>query len=179
MQRARKILGETGAEYEDADLTAIAKAVGIGAVKYADLSTAHDSAYIFDLDRMISFRGNTGPYLQYAAVRIRSIFRRHGHNELGVTSPITITHPAERALALRLLGFGTAVGAVAETFEPHRLCAYLFELASQFTSFFEECPVLKAPSDELRDSRLALCSLTLGVLTLGLDLLGVPVPDQM
>ena len=179
VQRARKILGETGAEYEDADLTAIAKAVGIGAVKYADLSTAHDSAYIFDLDRMISFRGNTGPYLQYAAVRIRSIFRRHGHNELGVTSPITITHPAERALALRLLGFGTAVGAVAETFEPHRLCAYLFELASQFTSFFEECPVLKAPSDELRDSRLALCSLTLGVLTLGLDLLGVPVPDQM
>jgi arginyl-tRNA synthetase len=179
VQRARAILAETGAQYEPTELAAIAEAVGIGAVKYADLSTAHDSAYIFDLDRMISFRGNTGPYLQYAAVRIRSIFRRHGHNERGVTAPITITHPAERALALRLLGFGTAVGYVAQTAEPHRLCAYLFEVASQFTVFFEECPVLKAPSEELRDSRLALCSLTLRVLTLGLDLLGVPVPEQM
>jgi arginyl-tRNA synthetase len=128
---------------------------------------------------MISFRGNTGPYLQYAAVRIRSIFRKSGQNEQGVTSPITITHPAERGLALRLLGFGTSVGAVAETFEPHRLCAYLFELASQFSVFNEECPVLQAPSKSLRDSRLALCSLTLRVLTLGLDLLGVPIPDQM
>jgi arginyl-tRNA synthetase len=179
VQRAGTILAENGAQYEDTDLAAIAEAVGIGAVKYADLSTAHDSAYIFDLDRMISFRGNTGPYLQYAAVRIRSIFRKGGQNEQGGTSPILITHPAERGLALRLLGFGTSVGAVAETFEPHRLCAYLFELASQFSVFNEECPVLQAPSEPVRDSRLALCSLTLRVLTLGLDLLGVPVPEQM
>jgi arginyl-tRNA synthetase len=179
VERAGTILAENGAEYEDAELAAIAEAVGIGAVKYADLSTAHDSAYIFDLDRMISFRGNTGPYLQYAAVRIRSIFRKSGQNEQGVTAPIAITHPAERGLALRLLGFGTSVGTVAETFEPHRLCAYLFDLASQFSVFNEECPVLQAPSESVRDSRLALCSLTLRVLTLGLDLLGVPVPDQM
>jgi arginyl-tRNA synthetase len=179
VDQARTLLAETGAQHEEAVLAAIAEAVGIGAVKYADLSTAHDSTYVFDLDRMVSFRGNTGPYLQYAAVRIRSIFRKGDQNERGVTSPITITHPAERALALRLLGFGAAVTAVAETYEPHRLCAYLFDLASGFTTFFEECPVLKAPSEPLRDSRLALCSLTLRVLTLGLDLLGIPVPDQM
>jgi arginyl-tRNA synthetase len=179
VDQARTLLAETGAQHEEAVLAAIAEAVGIGAVKYADLSTAHDSTYVFDLNRMVSFRGNTGPYLQYAAVRIRSIFRKGDQNERGVTSPITITHPAERALALRLLGFGAAVTAVAETYEPHRLCAYLFDLASGFTTFFEECPVLKAPSEPLRDSRLALCSLTLRVLTLGLDLLGIPVPDQM
>jgi arginyl-tRNA synthetase len=181
VDRARALMLEqdAGARFDEAGLAAVAEAVGIGAVKYADLSTAHDSAYIFDLDRMISFRGNTGPYLQYAAVRIKSIFRRLGHNWRGDTSAISITHPAERALALHLLGFGTAVAAVADTFEPHRLCAYLFELASMFTSFFEECPVLKAPSESLRDSRLALCDLTLRALTLGLDLLGVPVPDQM
>jgi arginyl-tRNA synthetase len=182
VERARALILErpdADARFDDAELAAIAEAVGIGAVKYADLSTAHDSAYIFDLDRMVSFRGNTGPYLQYAAVRIRSIFRKGDQNEISVTSPITITHPAERGLALRLLGFGAAVTAVAQTYEPHRLCAYLFELASQFTTFFEECPVLKAPSPALRDSRLALCSAALRVLTLGLDLLGVPVPDQM
>jgi arginyl-tRNA synthetase len=181
VERARAILDEQGAtdRFGEAELAAIAEAVGIGAVKYADLSTAHDSAYIFDLDRMISFRGNTGPYLQYATVRIRSIFRKYGHNVLGVTSPVTITEPAERALALRLLGFGTTVATVAETTEPHRLCAYLFDVASLFTTFFEQCPVLKAPSEDLRDSRLALCALTLAVLGLGLDLLGVPVPAQM
>jgi arginyl-tRNA synthetase len=112
-------------------------------------------------------------------VRIRSIFRRFGHNDNGVTSPIAITAPAERALALRLLEFGAAVSVVAETAEPHRLCAYLFDTASLFTTFFEECPVLKAPSEALRDSRLALCALTLRVLTQGLDLLGVPVPERM
>ena len=180
-QRARAILDEQGASarFDAAELAAIAEAVGIGAVKYADLSTAHDSAYIFDLDRMISFRGNTGPYLQYAAVRIRSIFRRAGQDDPAAPAPILVTDPAERALALRLLGFGAAVQGVAETTEPHRLAAYLFDVASLFTTFFEQCPVLKAPSAELRDSRLALCALTLRVLTQGLDLLGVPVPDQM
>jgi arginyl-tRNA synthetase len=182
VQRARAILDEqdASARFDEAELAAIAEAVGIGAVKYADLSTAHDSAYIFDLDRMISFRGNTGPYLQYAAVRIRSIFKRSGnHNGSGTTAPITITDPAERALGLRLLGFGAVVEAVAQTAEPHRLSAYLFEVASLFTTFFEQCPVLKAPSASLREGRLALCALTLRVLNQGLDLLGVPVPDQM
>ncbi|MBV9448076.1 MAG: arginine--tRNA ligase [Streptosporangiaceae bacterium] len=181
VRRARAILEEQGASerFDETELAAIAEAVGIGAVKYADLSTAHNSSYIFDLDRMISFRGNTGPYLQYAAVRIRSIFRKYGQNVGGITSPIAVTAPAERALALRLLGFGAAVSAVAETCEPHGLSGYLFDVASLFTTFFEECPVLKAPSEELRESRLALCALTLGVLTRGLELLGVPVPEQM
>jgi arginyl-tRNA synthetase len=182
VQRARAAVDEqaTAARFDPAELDAIAEAVGIGAVKYADLSTAHDSAYIFDLDRMISFRGNTGPYLQYAAVRIQSIFRKSGgQNEPGTTSRIVITATAERALALRLLGFGSVVSAVAATAEPHRLCAYLFDLATLFTAFFEECPVLKAPSPALRESRLALCALTLAVLRQGLDLLGVPVPEQM
>ena len=153
--------------------------VGIGAVKYADLSTARDSAYLFDFERMITFRGNTGPYLQYATARIRSIFRKLDHNDGADLSSITITEPAERALALRLLGLGTVLSAVADTTEPHRLASYVFEVASLFTAFYEQCPVLKAPSREVRDSRLALCALTLSVLSSGLDLLGVPVPDQM
>ncbi len=182
VQRARAILDEqdASARFDETELAAIAEAVGIGAVKYADLSTAHDSAYIFDLDRMISFRGNTGPYLQYATVRIRSIFKRSGdHNGSGTPAPVTITEPAERALGLRLLGFGAVVESVAQSAEPHRLSAYLFDVASLFTTFFEQCPVLKAPTAELRDARLSLCALTLRVLTQGLDLLGVPVPERM
>ncbi len=140
---------------------------------------------------MISFRGNTGPYLQYATARIRSIFRRAGTGTeaagagTGGTAAaaraagVAITAAPERALALRLLGFGAMVTQLGETAEPHRLCAYLFEVASLFTTFYEECPVLKAEPESLRVSRLALCALTLDVLTKGLDLLGVPVPERM
>jgi arginyl-tRNA synthetase len=134
---------------------------------------------VFDWDRMISFRGNTGPYLQYAAARIRSIFRRAGLDEGAFASGIQVSEPAERALALRLLGFGATVVHVAETAEPHRLCAYLFDVASSFTAFYEQCPVLKADQDSVRDSRLALCALTLRVLLAGLGLLGVPAPERM
>jgi arginyl-tRNA synthetase len=153
-------------------------------VKYADLSTARESAYVFDWDRMISFRGNTGPYLQYATARIRSIFRRAGSDADPDIRGSRITigadwAAAERALALRLLGFGAVVTGVGVTAEPHRLCAYLFEVASLFTSFYEECPVLKAEPETVRASRLALCALTLRVLVTGLDLLGVPVPERM
>ena len=162
----------------------MAEAVGIGAVKYADLSTARESAYLFDWDRMISFRGNTGPYLQYATARIRSIFRRAGDAGTGAeaaarSAGVAITAGPERALALRVLSFGAMVTQLGETAEPHRLCAYLFEVASLFTTFYEECPVLKAEPESLRVSRLALCALTLDVLTMGLDLLGVPVPERM
>jgi arginyl-tRNA synthetase len=164
---------------QDLDLEAIAEDVGIGAIKYADLSTARDSAYVFDLDRMVSFKGNTGPYLQYATTRIRSIFRRAGIDEAELHGPIVITAPAERELALKLLDFGSLVAQVAESAEPHRLSAYLFEVASLFTSFYEQCPVLKADDDETRSSRLALCAAVLRVLTVGLGLLGVPIPDRM
>jgi arginyl-tRNA synthetase len=198
VDRARGILDELDAagRFDAAELDAVAEAVGIGAVKYADLSTARESAYLFDWERMISFRGNNGPYLQYATARIRSIFRRAADTgaagtpgAAGVTdadveaaargSAIAITAAPERALALRLLGFGAAITGAGETAEPHRLCSYLFEVASLFTTFFEECPVLKAEPESLRASRLALCVLTLDVLTRGLGLLGVPIPERM
>ncbi|MGO9188712.1 MAG: arginine--tRNA ligase [Streptosporangiaceae bacterium] len=197
VDRARGILDEldAAARFDAAELDAVAEAVGIGAVKYADLSTARESAYLFDWDRMISFRGNTGPYLQYATARIRSIFRRAadartgdaeaGDAEAGDaeaaarSAGVAIAAGPERALALRLLSFGAMVTQLGETAEPHRLCAYLFDVASLFTTFYEECPVLKAEPESLRVSRLALCALTLAVLTKGLDLLGVPVPERM
>jgi len=183
VDRARVVLDELEApsRFEPGEVDAIAEAVGIGAVKYADLSTARESAYVFDWDRMISFRGNTGPYLQYATARIRSIFRRAGGDADPALrgSRVAVTAAPERALALRLLDFGAVVTGVGETAEPHRLCAYLFDVASLFTAFYEECPVLKAEPESLRASRLALCALTLSVLSTGLGLLGVPVPDRM
>jgi arginyl-tRNA synthetase len=184
VDRARGILDEVDAatRFDPAELDEVAEAVGIGAVKYADLSTARESAYVFDWDRMISFRGNTGPYLQYATARIRSIFRRtdaEADDPETRGSGVAVSAAAERALALRLLGFGATVTQVGKTAEPHRLCAYLFDVASLFTTFYEECPVLKAEPESLRLRRLALCALTLRVLTTGLDLLGVPVPERM
>jgi arginyl-tRNA synthetase len=184
VERARSILDELDApaRFDPAELDEVAEAVGIGAVKYADLSTARDSAYVFDWDRMISFRGNTGPYLQYATARIRSIFRRSASAEAEVEAEgtgIAVEAGPERALALRLLAFGATVTQAGQTAEPHRLCAYLFEVASLFTAFYEECPVLKAEPESLRARRLALCALTLRVLTAGLGLLGVPVPERM
>jgi arginyl-tRNA synthetase len=198
VERARGILDELDAasRFGPAELDAVAEAVGIGAVKYADLSTARESAYLFDWDRMISFRGNTGPYLQYATARIRSIFRRADAGAAGaadaenaelegaaraaaLAAGVTVTAAPERALALRLLGFGAALTQLGETAEPHRLCTFLFDVASLFTTFYEECPVLKAESESLRLSRLALCALTLDVLASGLGLLGVPVPERM
>ncbi len=157
----------------------VVEAVGIGAVKYADLSVARDSEYIFDFDRMISFRGNTGPYLQYATARIRSIFRKGGLAPQDAVGPIALEHDAERALALHLLGFGVALTAAAEAAEPHRLCAYLFDLASAYTTFYENCPVLKAPDEATKASRLALCAVALRTLAKGLELLGVETPERM
>jgi arginyl-tRNA synthetase len=180
VERARKVFDElnTSPEFDESERTAIAEAVGIGAIKYADLSTARDSEYVFDWDRMISFRGNTGPYLQYATTRIRSIFRRAGLDPDGARAPITLAEPAERALALRLLGFGAVVQQAGETAQPHLLAGFLFEVASAFTTFYEQCPVLTAEV-EIRQSRLALCALSLRILDTGLRLLGIPVPERM
>jgi arginyl-tRNA synthetase len=178
IERAAAILNEIDG-LDAAAKDEIAEDVGIGAIKYADLSTARDSAYVFDWDRMISFRGNTGPYLQYATTRIRSIFRRAGIAEAGVRGPVEVSAPAERELALKLLAFGAVITSVAEAAEPHRLCGYLFEVASLFTAFYEQCPVLKAEDEATRQARLALCAVTSRVLTVGLGLLGVPVPERM
>ncbi|GAA3508559.1 arginyl-tRNA synthetase [Streptosporangium album] len=176
--RAAAVLAERA--YDEATRTEIAHAVGMGAVKYADLSVSHDSEYVFDFDRMLALTGNTGPYLQYATARIRSVFRKGGIDPAEATGPIVLGHPAERALALQLLGFARAVQEMAEWSMPHKLANYLFETASAFTTFYENCPVLKDDVDPAtRASRLALCALTLRVLETGLDLLGVPVPERM
>jgi arginyl-tRNA synthetase len=177
VERAEEVIKD---RYDDPELRAqIADAVGIGALKYADLSVARDSGYVLDFDRMLALTGNTGPYLQYATARIRSIFRRAGTDPDQAEGPIRITEPAERGLALQLLGFGAAVWQVSEAAEPHKLAAFLFETASAFTTFYEKCPVLQAPEESVRRSRLALSALTLRVLLTGLDLLGIPVPERM
>jgi arginyl-tRNA synthetase len=156
----------------------IAEAVGIGALKYGDLSVARDSSYVLDFDRLLALTGNTGPYLQYATARIRSIFARAGLDPATASGPIELGTPAERALGLRLLGFGRAVADSAVSAEPHKLAGFLFELASDFTAFYEQCPVLTAEG-AIRQSRLALSALTLQVLVTGLGLLGIPVPERM
>src|SRR3954454_11763674 len=159
--------------------TTIAKQTGIGAVKYADLSVAHDSESVFDLDRMVALTGNTGPYLQYVVARIRSIFRQVDLDPAAQHASILLAEPHERALALHLLGFGDVVAEVGDPYEPHRLAGYLFELAQLFSAFYENCPVLKAERDELREARLTLCALVFRVMTTGLDLLGLESPEQM
>ena len=177
VERAEEVIKD---RYDDPELRAqIAEAVGIGALKYADLSVARDSGYVLDFDRMLALTGNTGPYLQYATARIRSIFRRAGIAPDSAADPIRLTEVAERDLALQLLGFGAAVHQVAEAAEPHKLAAFLFDTASAFTTFYENCPVLQAGEESVRRSRLALSALTLRVLLAGLDLLGIPVPERM
>ncbi|MEV4580037.1 arginine--tRNA ligase [Nonomuraea jabiensis] len=178
VDRATAAIADRG--YDEATTKEIAHAVGMGAVKYADLSVSHDSEYVLDFDRMISFTGNTGPYMQYATARIRSIFRKAGVAPAEAAGPIVLAAPAERALGLQLLGFGELVSQVTTESEPHRLCNFLFQTASLFSTFYDECPVTKEGVDpETRQHRLALCKLVLDVLEKGLDLLGVPVPERM
>ncbi|MBK6956035.1 MAG: arginine--tRNA ligase [Actinomycetales bacterium] len=180
---ARGVLDEARPDLDPGTRHTLARQIGVGAIKYADLSVAHDSEYVFDLARMVSLTGNTGPYVQYAAARVRSIFRSAGV-QIGVgegeeARRIVIGDPAERALALALLEFGSVVRGVGSELEPHRLCAYLFDLAQTFSAFYEACPVLKAPDAESRESRLGLCATTFRVMEQGLALLGIATPDQM
>ncbi len=160
-----------------------ARAVGIGAVKYSDLSTDRTRDYRFDWDRMLSFDGNTGPYIQYAYARIRSIFRRTGSDVPALPLVAGDIRPPsaleERELAKAILSFGDVVASALSSYSPHKLCGYLFELASTFTAFYEHCPVLAAPDEVTRASRLALCALSAAVLRTGLDLLGMEAPARM
>ena len=178
VERAAAALKERDSDLSPERQDAVAHALGIGAVKYADLSTERMRDYVFDWDRMLAFEGNTGPYLQYAHARIRSIFRR---GEVAPPEPgtaVRLGEPQERALALHLLRFGEAVEATAESFSPSKLAGYLFDLATAFTGFYEACRVL-VPDDAVRTSRLALCDLTARVLEQGLALLGMEAPEQM
>ena len=153
VDRAATVIAD---RYDDpAQRSQIAEAVGIGALKYGDLSVARDSSYVLDFDRLLALTGNTGPYLQYATARIRSIFARAGLDPASAVGAILLGTPAERALALQLLGFGRAVDDVAAAAEPHKLASFLFDMASAFTTFYEQCPVLTAEG-ETRQSRLAL-----------------------
>jgi len=163
-----------------AEQEAVGRAVGMGAIKYADLSTDRIKDYIFDWDRMLAFEGNTAPYLQYAHARICSIFRRAGVERVSVRVITTVIgEPQERALALALLQFDAVVHDTIDKFSPHRLCTYLFDLAQAFTAFYEACPVLKEGFEATRDSRLALCDLTARVMEQGLALLGIDAPERM
>ncbi len=156
----------------------LATQIARAAVKYADLSTERQRDYIFDLERMIAFEGDTGPYLQYAHARLRSIFRRLGALwEPGDVS-FTLASTPERHLALGVLAFPEAFASSLAGLQPHRLCVYLFDLAQRFTSFYEACPVLSV-EPPLRDERLALCEVTARTLSLGLSLLGIEAPDRM
>jgi len=177
--KARAHIDDARPDLSDEERENIARQIGIGAVKYADLSVAHDSEYVFDLERMMALTGNTGPYLQYAATRIRSMFRSIDVDPATYEAEIHITEAPERALAVQLLEFGHVVAAVGDELEPHRLCAYLFELAQAFMAFYENCPVLKADDEKVKASRLMLCAATLRVIVTGLDLLGIEAPERM
>jgi len=187
-KRARKIIDEKNPDLSDKEKSDIAEKIGIGAVKYADLSQYRTTDYIFSWDRMLSLHGNTAPYLQNAYVRIRSIFRKAGEltspaqgTETGhrpVATALTLKDPAELDLAKRLCQFGEIVPQVLNGFRPNILANYLFELANSFHAFYEACPVLKS-EEPARGSRLALCDLTGQVLQRGLDLLGIKVPERM
>lgn len=176
--RAAAVVAKKNPSLDGAARERVARAVGMGAVKYADLSTERTKDYVFDFDRMLSFDGNTAPYLQYAHARIRSIFRRAGPEAPRGLPLVEVPAQVERHLALELLAFGDVVAAVSETLGFHTLAHYLFGLATAFSSFYEQCPVLRAEGTA-RDSRLVLCDLTARTLAQGLDLLGIEAPDQM
>jgi arginyl-tRNA synthetase len=176
VERAYKTVCEKSEDLPEAQKKEIARVVGIGAVKYADLLPNRQSDYIFNWDKMLALQGNTAPYLLYAYARIKSIFRKAESGKR--KAEIILAAPEEIALAKHLLNFGLTLEAVAEEFRPNFLCNYLFELAGKFTGFYENCPVLKAEG-AVRESRLAICDLTARVLKQGLDVLGIETVEQM
>ncbi len=179
LERAAAAIDEKNPDLTADERAAVVHMIGIGAVKYAELSTDRVKDYVFDWDRMLSFDGNTGPYLQYAHARICSIFRRAGIDRVSVRGvDIQVGTPQERALALRLLAYPTAIDTTLESYSPHKLCTYVYDLATDFTAFYEHCPVLKA-DEPLRSSRLALADLTARTLAHALGLLGIDAPEQM
>ena len=176
--RAYRALEERKSDLDADQRAHLATQIARAAIKYADLSTERQRDYIFDLDRMLAFEGDTGPYLQYAHARVRSIFRRLGSPFDPDTASFALEDPAERYLALGLLAFPEAFALSLEALQPHRLCVYLYDLAQRFPSFYEACPVLSSVG-QTRSERLALCELSARTLCLGLSLLGIEAPEQM
>ena len=177
IKKADAGLRERNPEGDPDERRALALVIARAAVKYADLSTERVKDYVFDLERMVAFEGDTGPYLAYAHARIRSIFRRL-EGPTPTTATFLLDEPAAKHLALGLVEFPAAVAGMMATWSPHRLCTYLFDLAQRFTSFYEVCPVLSAEGP-VRDERVALCALTARTLSTGLSLLGIEAPERM
>lgn len=179
IDRALVVIKEKNQGLEHTEQQEVARIIGLGAVKYADLMQHRLTDYVFSWDKMLSFQGNTGPYIQNAYVRIRSIFRKAESDEISTEeSPILIRDSAERAMALKVLQFGEVLHAVMEDQRPNILCLYLYELSDLFHRFYESCPIIKSEG-RVRSSRLTLAGLTASVLKTGLSLLGIGVPERM
>jgi arginyl-tRNA synthetase len=180
LERARRLVAEKNPDMPADELEKLANAVGIGAVKYADLSKNRTTDYIFDWDNMLAFEGNTAPYMQYAYTRVLSVFRKAGIDESALAAaPVVISEDREAQLAARLLQFEETLAVVAREGTPHVMCAYLYDLAGLFSGFYEHCPILSAESEEARNSRLKLALLTAKTLKLGLDTLGIETVERM
>ncbi|HAG3942872.1 TPA: arginine--tRNA ligase [Salmonella enterica] len=180
LERARRLVAEKNPDMPADELEKLANAVGIGAVKYADLSKNRTTDYIFDWDNMLAFEGNTAPYMQYAYTRVLSVFRKANIDEQALASaPVIINEDREAQLAARLLQFEETLTVVAREGTPHVMCAYLYDVAGLFSGFYEHCPILSAENDAVRNSRLKLAQLTAKTLKLGLDTLGIETVERM
>lgn len=180
LERARRLVAEKNPDMPAAELEQLANAVGIGAVKYADLSKNRTTDYVFDWDNMLAFEGNTAPYMQYAYTRVLSVFRKAEVDEQALAAaPVIITEAREAQLAARLLQFEETLTVVAREGTPHVMCAYLYDLAGLFSGFYEHCPIITAESDTARNSRLKLAQLTARTLKQGLDTLGIETVERM
>ena len=178
-ERAYTLVKDKNPELDDQDLRTIAHAVGIGAVKYADLSKNRSSDYIFNFEQMLSFEGNTAPYLLYAYTRVASVFRKAGLDMADVNGDFLLQEEAEQALAARLVQFGEVLESVAEKGLPHLLCSYLYDVAGLFSTFYEHCPILSGDNEALKQSRLKLAALTARTLKQGMELLGLSPLERM
>lgn len=180
LERARRLVAEKNPDMPADELEKLANAVGIGAVKYADLSKNRTTDYIFDWDNMLAFEGNTAPYMQYAYTRVLSVFRKAYIDESALANAqVIISEDREAQLAARLLQFEETLTVVAREGTPHVMCAYLYDVAGLFSGFYEHCPILSAENEEIRNSRLKLAQLTAKTLKLGLDTLGIETVERM
>jgi len=177
--RARELILSKNPNLPDEELEQLVNAVGIGAIKYADLSKSRTTDYIFDWDNMLAFEGNTAPYMQYAYTRVASIFKRADIDVDSLTQPMVLTEDRETALATRLLQFEEVLTTVAREGTPHMMCAYLYDLAGLFSGFYEDCPILNVEDQTVRNSRLKLALLTQRTLKTGLDTLGIDTVERM